>query len=62
MPIYEYRCRMCEHVFEALRPLGDQGEDLTCPVCGTESPEKVVSVFAARAAAGGGCGGGGGFT
>ena len=61
MPIYEYRCRACDHVFEALRPMGDSGADLTCPACGEGAPEKILSVFAAPASSGG-CGGGGGFT
>jgi len=61
MPIYEYRCRACDHVFEAIRPLGDAGQDLTCPTCGERSPERILSVFAARAGSGG-CAGGGGFT
>ena len=51
MPIYEFRCKKCEERFEAIRPMGDTGRDLTCPECGAKSPEKVPSVFAAQ----GGC-------
>lgn len=61
MPMYEYRCRACDRVFEALRPLGDSGKDLECPACGERAPEKILSVFASPAGSGG-CGGGGGFT
>lgn len=48
MPIYEYKCRKCKESFEAIRPVGDDGRDLACPACGTESPEKLPSVFAAQ--------------
>jgi putative FmdB family regulatory protein len=61
MPIYEYRCRACQRVFEAIRPLGDDGKDLSCPACGEVAPEKILSVFAAGAGSGG-CASGGGFT
>jgi putative FmdB family regulatory protein len=61
MPIYEFRCRACDQVFEAFRRLGDAGEDLACPACGERAPEKILSVFAARAGTGG-CASGGGFT
>jgi len=51
MPIYEYRCRKCESTFEAIRPMGDDGEDLRCPECGADRPARKPSAFAA-----GGCG------
>jgi putative FmdB family regulatory protein len=60
MPIYEFRCRACDRVFEAIRPLGDRGVDLTCPACGAREPDKILSVFATSA--GSGSCGGGGFT
>ena len=54
MPIYEYRCRSCEKVFEALRPMGDDGKKVECPKCGTLSPEKIFSVFSASSGTGSG--------
>jgi len=60
MPIYEFKCRKCEKRFEALRPINDDGRDLTCPECGDRRPEKVFSTFATSSVTGGGCGGGGG--
>jgi putative FmdB family regulatory protein len=64
MPIYEYRCGGCEKVFEALRPLGDDGRELSCPKCGRKRPEKIFSVFAAASSHSssgpGPCGQGGG--
>jgi putative FmdB family regulatory protein len=47
MPIYEYRCRKCRHVFEALRPMDDDGSTLDCSECGARRPERIPSVFAA---------------
>lgn len=47
MPIYEYRCRNCRHVFEALRRMDDDGKTLDCPKCGKRRPERIPSVFAA---------------
>ena len=41
MPIYEYRCVKCEHVFDAIQKMSD--DPLTeCPECG-DRVEKVVS-------------------
>lgn len=70
MPLYEYRCPECGHRFEILQRLGAGAEDVICPGCGREKPEKQFSTFASSAASsggamaesagGGGCGGGGG--
>jgi putative FmdB family regulatory protein len=60
MPIYEYQCRRCNIRFETLRPIRDDGRDLSCPECGDEKPEKVFSTFATSSVVSGGCGGGGG--
>jgi len=69
MPIYEYRCRGCGEVFDAFQRLGEDGEHLECPKCGTKKPEKLFSSFASTgsesasgASAGGCCGSRGGFT
>lgn len=41
MPIYEYRCGACEHVFEKLMAIGAAAPD--CPSCGHEDVQKLVS-------------------
>ncbi len=42
MPIYEYQCGECEHVFDALQKMSD--EPLTdCPDCGQSELRKLVS-------------------
>jgi putative FmdB family regulatory protein len=43
MPIYEYRCEACEHVFEALVRAGQQP---ACSACGATALERLVSLFA----------------
>jgi len=44
MPIYEFRCENCGHVFEELVRFGnDQG--LKCPECGSTDTRKAVSLF-----------------
>jgi putative FmdB family regulatory protein len=43
MPIYEYRCRGCAHVFETLVRTGDAP---ACPACGVADLERLLSLFA----------------
>ena len=50
MPLYEYRCRGCGERFEVLQRLGASGDDVLCPRCGEERPERVLSTFAAGGA------------
>jgi putative FmdB family regulatory protein len=44
MPIFEYRCRVCEHPFETLVTAA---RPPVCPTCGSTDLEKQLSVFAA---------------
>ena len=46
MPIYEYRCKACKHVFEKLVPRFES--EVNCPSCGAGGPEKLLSVFSAH--------------
>jgi len=46
MPIYEYKCKHCGHVFDEFQKVGDTGENLKCPSCGAAKPEKMFSAFA----------------
>ena len=41
MPIYEYRCKSCEHEFEALVRASSIP---TCASCGSEELERVISL------------------
>ena len=52
MPIYEYQCEACKHVFENLQKITDA--PLTrCPDCGAEALKKLVSAPAFRLKGGG---------
>ncbi|MFZ5649780.1 MAG: FmdB family zinc ribbon protein [Bacillota bacterium] len=65
MPIYEFKCASCGLRFENLCSLGETGEKLSCPRCGTAGPARVMSGFSAKgiekggpaASGGGGCSG-----
>jgi len=46
MPIYEYRCRDCDHHFQRLQPVTAANTGLTCPRCGSEQVERLLSSFA----------------
>ena len=47
MPIYEYQCDACGHVFDSLQKISEA--PLTkCPDCGAESLKKLVSAPAFR--------------
>ena len=46
MPLFEYRCQDCSRDFEVLVR---GSETPHCPSCNSESLEKRLSVFAARA-------------
>lgn len=48
MPIYEFKCNTCEHVFEELVPMNTEGDLLKCPACGAVGTKRQISVFAAH--------------
>jgi len=66
MPLYEFRCDTCSHTFEEL-VRGNTSP--RCPVCGNQTPTRLLSSFAVTGEAaskasgcacdGGGCEGGG---
>ena len=44
MPIYEYRCRGCQHAFEAV--ILPNGSTPVCPECQESDLERLISQFA----------------
>jgi len=46
MPLYEYRCRVCQHRFEVLQRIGADAEGVQCPACGAADVAKQFSTFA----------------
>ena len=48
MPIYDFECRACGHVFECLVRLPNQSsrdEVVTCPACHGRDLQQLVSAF-----------------
>ncbi len=43
MPIFEFRCADCTHVFEKILMHPDEEIALACPECGGNSLDRVVS-------------------
>ena len=48
MPLYNYKCRKCEHEFEEFKKIADRN-DLVCPKCGQEvfihiKPRKDIAI------------------
>lgn len=42
MPIYEYRCQVCQHEMEVMQKMADEALT-TCPACGKEGLTKLIS-------------------
>jgi putative FmdB family regulatory protein len=57
MPLYEFTCEECGTTFEELVGAGLDGLGVTCPECGSEEIEKLVSRFASAGTSGGDGGG-----
>ena len=49
MPIYEFRCEVCGHIFERLQKVDDPWPP--CPRCGEEKVFKLPSIFGFKDAA-----------
>lgn len=47
MPIYEFQCDRCRHVFERLQKLSDSDPD-TCPECGEQAIRRRLTAPAFR--------------
>jgi putative FmdB family regulatory protein len=52
MPIYEYQCAACGHIFDSLQKISD-APLTTCPDCGAEALKKLLSAPAFRLKGGG---------
>ncbi|MGI6435233.1 MAG: FmdB family zinc ribbon protein [Syntrophomonadaceae bacterium] len=44
MPIYEFKCKDCEHKFEVLTAMG-QRDEVRCPGCQSSNLESLLSLF-----------------
>ncbi|UCE04325.1 MAG: zinc ribbon domain-containing protein [bacterium] len=50
MPIYEYKCKKCENLFDVIQSIGASNENLNCPTCGEPKPVRIFSTFGAGSA------------
>jgi putative FmdB family regulatory protein len=46
MPIFEFRCQICGHLFEELVFRQGEIEELSCPKCGARQISQLLSSFA----------------
>ena len=46
MPLYEYRCPICDDTFEARRPMAEASDPIECPQ-GHGGARRLLSMFAA---------------
>ena len=46
MPIYEFKCLICGHVFELLKlKKENEGLEMKCPKCSSAEVEKILSTM-----------------
>ncbi|MBM3324773.1 MAG: zinc ribbon domain-containing protein [Calditrichaeota bacterium] len=48
MPIYEYRCPDCEETFLEWAATPRKRDEIRCPQCGSDKPERLISSFATK--------------
>ncbi|MEQ8191578.1 MAG: zinc ribbon domain-containing protein [Candidatus Eremiobacterota bacterium] len=46
MPVYEFNCKNCSHIFDGLYPSGTKAENLECPECKQKTLVRKFSTFA----------------
>ncbi len=51
MPLYEFKCPECKHVFEDLVTVSKKDEAQTCPKCGDKNARRIMSTFASQGSA-----------
>ncbi|NOY88865.1 MAG: zinc ribbon domain-containing protein [FCB group bacterium] len=51
MPIFEYKCKICDNKFEEL--VSGDAQDIKCPQCQSTQVEKLISLFASSDASSG---------
>jgi len=43
MPIYEFECSACKHIFERVMKIDEDHKELNCPECNASNPNKLVA-------------------
>jgi putative FmdB family regulatory protein len=58
MPIFEFKCKNCQHVFEELVfSSNSSAEEIICPECGEKKADKLMSAFSSSGTSSSGSGG-----
>ena len=58
MPIYEFKCKKCDHIFEEFVFSANFGsENIICPKCGEKCVDKLMSAFSSSGISATGSGG-----
>ena len=47
MPVYEYYCKRCDGIFEAIRQIREASDPAPCPVCARKAERMMPTSFAA---------------
>ena len=47
MPLFEYKCKNCNSIFEILNKSQTTTDEVYCPNCKSNNSEKLISVFSA---------------
>jgi putative FmdB family regulatory protein len=48
MPVYEFKCGKCEHLFEVVGSYPEREKAQTCPKCGSTEVKRAISLFSAK--------------
>jgi putative FmdB family regulatory protein len=48
MPIYEFKCGKCEHIFEVMGGYEERDKPHKCPKCGSKRVKQAISLFSAK--------------
>ena len=49
MPVYEFKCTKCDHVFEVMGGYAERERTQTCPECGSTDVKQAISLFSTKA-------------
>jgi putative FmdB family regulatory protein len=48
MPVYEFKCGKCDHLFEVMGSYAEREKAQTCPKCGGTEVKYVISVVSVK--------------
>jgi len=48
MPVYEFKCGKCEHLFEVMGSYAEREKAQTCPKCGSTEVKQAISLFSVK--------------